>query len=157
MYFIGRCKITRHYTKISLTWLLLGIILIQHYELPHISEIFSYFTSSGIILYPTDTVKYLGVIISSYQSRSPHIGTLVSRARSVASWVLLSVLKTRARPTMLTLYKSLVWSHLEYFCPLWNPTKIGDIQQLKSVHCSKNVHISHIWGEGSSTWTTGKD
>ena len=77
------------------------------YELPHISELFSYFTFSGITLYPTDTVKDLGVITSSDLSWSPHIGSIVSRARSVASWVL-SVFKTMARPTMLTLYKSLV-------------------------------------------------
>ena len=94
------------------------------YELPHISELLSYFTSSGITLYPTDTVEDLGVITSSDLSWSPHIGSIVSRARSVASWVL-SVFKTRARPTMLTLYKLLVRSHLEYCCPLWNPTKKG--------------------------------
>ena len=82
-------------------------------ELPHISELFSYFTSSGITLYPTDTVKDLGVITSFDLSWSPHIVIIVSQARSVASWVL-SVFKTRARPTMLTLYKSLVRSHLEY-------------------------------------------
>ena len=35
------------------------------YELPHISELSSYFTSSGITLYPTNTVKHLGVITSS--------------------------------------------------------------------------------------------
>ena len=55
MYFIGRCKITCYYTKISLTWLLTST---------HISELFSYFTSSGITLYPTDIVKDLGIITS---------------------------------------------------------------------------------------------
>ena len=102
------------------------------YELPHISELFSYFTSIGITQYPTDAVKDLGVITSSDLSWSPHIGTIVSRARSVASWVL-SASKTRARPTMLTLYKSLVRIHLEYCCHLWNPMKIGDIQQQEIV------------------------
>ena len=34
---------------------------------------------------------------------------------------------------MMTLYKSLVRSHLEYCCPLWNSSKIKDIQQLEGI------------------------
>ena len=34
---------------------------------------------------------------------------------------------------MLSLYKSLVRSHLEYCCPLWHPHKIEDIQRLEQV------------------------
>ena len=83
------------------------------HELTHISELFSYFSYSSITLYKTDTGKDLGVITSSDLSWRPHIGTIVSRARSVTSSVCRS--KTRARPTMLTLYKSFV----EYCCPLW--------------------------------------
>ena len=35
---------------------------------------------------------------------------------------------------MLTLYKSMVPSQLEYCSPLWNPFKISAIQELESVH-----------------------
>ena len=35
--------------------------------------------------------------------------------------------ENRSRKVMLTLYKSLVRSHLEYCCPLWHPDKIKDI------------------------------
>ena len=34
---------------------------------------------------------------------------------------------------MLTLYKSMVRSHLEYCCPLWHPSRVSDIELLESV------------------------
>ena len=37
---------------------------------------------------------------------------------------------------MLTLYKYMVRSRLEYCCPLWNPVKIGDIQKLENIQRS---------------------
>ena len=48
------------------------------------------------------------------------------------SWVF-SVFKTRDRTVMITLYKSLVRSLLEYCCPLWDPTKFTEIQMLEGV------------------------
>ena len=92
----------------------------------------SYTISSGDTLYPVNGLKDLGVIVSSDLSWSPHVNTIASRARSVAAWVL-SAFSARDRLTMLTLYKSLVRSHLEYCCPLWNPDKLSDIQQLEGV------------------------
>ena len=45
---------------------------------------------------------------------------------------------------MMTLYKSLVRSHLEYCCPLWNPQNRMDIQQLESVQRSFTSRISGV-------------
>ena len=70
--------------------------------------------------------------MSSDLSWSPHIATIVARSRGVASWGL-SVFKSREPEVMITLYKSLIRSHLEYCCPLWHPSKIGDIELLEGV------------------------
>jgi hypothetical protein len=113
------------------------------YELPFTIEQMTYEISSGKHLYPIQTLKDLGVIVSDNLSWTPHINTIASRARSVAAWVL-SVFKTRDRTTMLTLYKSLVRSHLEYCCPLWHPSKITDIQQLEGVQRTFTAKISGV-------------
>ena len=42
---------------------------------------------------------------------------------------------------MMTLYKSLVRSLLDYCCPLWNPTKVQDIQLIEGVQrtCTSSI------------------
>ena len=91
-----------------------------------------YEVSNGNMLYPTQTVKDLGVTVSADLSWTPHVNRIAERAGKVASWVL-SEFKTRDKATMMTIYKSLVRSHLEYCCPLWNCSKNKDIQQLEGI------------------------
>ena len=51
---------------------------------------------------------------------------------------------------MMTLYKSLVRSLLEYCCPLWNPSKITDIQLLESVQRTFTNRIAGL--QGTDYW-----
>ena len=103
----------------------------------------TYEVSSGNMLYPTQTVKDLGVTVSSDLSWTPHVNMIAERAGKVAAWVL-SAFKTRDKATMMTLYKSLVRSHLEYCCPLWNCSKNNDIQQLEGVQRTFTSRIDGI-------------
>ena len=96
------------------------------------TEWMTYHVSNGNELHPVKNLRDLGVTVSADLSWSLHIANTVSKARSKAFWIL-SVFKTRERSVMITLYKSLVRSLLEYCCPLWNPPKITDIQLLESV------------------------
>ena len=91
-----------------------------------------YQTPNNSIIKAKSLVRDLGVQLSSDYSWTPHINIMVDAARRTTSWVL-SVFSDRSPETMMTLYKSLIRSRLEYCCPLWNPHLIRDIQQIESV------------------------
>ena len=101
-------------------------------EFPFVGECFQYVTSEGCTLSPVQQLRDLGVTVSEDVSWTPHIQSISSKARQKAAWVL-SVFYTRSPEIMLTLYKSMVRSLLEFSSPLWNPTKVVDIQELESV------------------------
>ena len=118
-------------------------------ELPFVVEHYQYSVSKDTTLEPIHQLRDLGVIVSSDLSWSPHIRAIADKARQKASWVL-SVFHTRSHSIMLTLYKSMVRSLIEYCCPLWHPSKISDIQELESVQKAFTARISgmrdlHYW------------
>ena len=61
----------------------------------------------------------------------------------MAAWAL-NVFNTREAGVMVTLYKSLVRSRLEYCFPLWCPTKLGDIRALENVQRSFTSKIDGL-------------
>ena len=114
------------------------------YELPGVKyEVENIYQTSNVVLEPSKCVKDLGITISDNSSWSPHISIICDAARKKASWVL-SVFKDRSAVVMKQLYKSLIRCRLEYSCPLWNPTKISDINRLESIQRSFTAHISPV-------------
>ncbi|KAL5271503.1 hypothetical protein ACHWQZ_G001943 [Mnemiopsis leidyi] len=118
-------------------------------ELPFYVETLLYKVSGEVTLYPVEHVRDLGVVVSSDLSWSRHISNMVTKARSTLSWVF-SVFKTRDRTVMITLYKSLVRSLLEYCCPLWDPTRATEMQMLEGVQrtftsCIGGLNDMNYW------------
>ena len=109
-------------------------------QLPFLNEFGSYKLPNGDTLFPVDQLKDLGIIVSPNLSWTAHINDISSRAKNIASWVF-SVFKTREADVMCQLYKSLVRSHLEYCCPLWNPADKTGIQSLEEVQRSFTAKI----------------
>ena len=68
------------------------------------------------------------------------LNTLGSFLQSIT----LSVFKSRDRTVMLTLYKSLIRSILDYCSPLWAPVAIGQIQLVESVQRTFTSRISNM-------------
>ena len=82
-------------------------------ELPYASDMWSYHASEMLQISPVIELRDLGVMVTDDLSWGNHINTIVTRAKSISAWVL-SVFQTRDRIVLITLYKSLVRSHLEY-------------------------------------------
>ncbi|XP_068240007.1 uncharacterized protein [Palaemon carinicauda] len=93
-------------------------------QLPFTADLYQYSTSKGTLT-PSDQLKDLGVTVTSDLKWTAHIKDMANKARQKAGWVL-SVF-------LLTLYKSMVRSLLEYCCPLWNPQSVSDIEELEGV------------------------
>jgi hypothetical protein len=110
-------------------------------QLPFMTDCKEYLTSEGHAIEPKDTVRDLGVLISSNRSWSPHIEETAQSARKIASWVL-GVFRDRSPSVMMTLFKSMVRSKLEYCCPVWNPSKVQDIQALENVQRNFTRRVS---------------
>ena len=94
-----------------------------------------------LLLAPENKIRDLVVLVTPDRFWSTHIRSIVTKATKAASWYL-SVFRTGDHHTMLTLFKSLVRSHLEYCCPLWTPhNSQGDIKLLEGVQRSFTAKI----------------
>ena len=103
--------------------------------LPFYNENFKYFTSNFNILEPSSEVKDLGITFTPNLSWSVHISNIINAAKKKAGWAL-SAFRDRSPRTMLTLYKSLVRSRLEYGCPLWNGLSLSDLRAIEAIQRS---------------------
>ena len=111
-------------------------------NLPFTSEYYQYTTPNGSTITPTELVKDLGVTISSDLSWGPHIDNITDSARKMCSWIL-SVFESRDETVMMTLYKSLVRSRLEYCSALWSSGKVEDIMKIEAI---QRMFTSKIYG-----------
>ena len=128
-------------------------------ELPFPSEWLEYNTSSGQVVLPSKIVKDLGVCLSNDIGWTAQVNEAVQSANKMANWVL-SVFSTRSESVMLTLFRSLVRSRLEYSCPVWNPSLLGDMKKLESTVNTACLHSpyqrlprSMLLGWAEKTWS----
>ena len=103
----------------------------------------AYTSSAGAFIEASRNIRDLGIDFAEDLNWSNHIRALAANATSMSAWVL-NVFSTREPYVMVTLYKSLVRSRLEYCSPLWNPTKLGDIRALENVQRSFTSKIDGL-------------
>ena len=106
----------------------------------------SYALPNNVTLIASDTVVDLGISISNNFSFDTHICQISKKAHLKCNWIL-SVFQTRDPAHMMTLFKSLVLSIVEYCSPLWSPDNINEISMLESVQrrfTSKIYSFEHL-------------
>ena len=91
-----------------------------------------YRTMSGDQITVVNNAKDLGVTMSCDGTFRQHIYNLTDTGLKLAGWVL-RTFRTRHKVPMLTLWKSLILSKLDYCSQLWNPSQTGEIQALEQV------------------------
>ena len=74
-----------------------------------------------------------------------HISNLVKRTKHLTGWIL-RTFSSRDKLTMLTLFKALVMSRLDYGCQLWSPYLIKHINMVEKVQRSFTRFISGMAG-----------
>ena len=89
--------------------------------------------------------KYLGVLLCSNLSWSPHIKSVCSKSRKVLGTIFRHFYQFSSPKTLLCLYRALVLPHLSYCSSVWSPpVSSGDSRSLEKVQffalklCSKN-------------------
>ena len=97
-----------------------------------------------------ESYKYLGVVISSDLSWTPHIQQICMKARKILGLLYRNLAKYASESsTILKMYKALVRPHLEYAAQVWSPYTVKDVQILEKVQkfalriCSRNYHLCY--------------
>ena len=109
----------------------------------------SYQLSSGQKIPNSKVVKDLGVTIDESLRWSSHITEVTKQASQTSAWVL-RTFSTRESLPLMTLYKSLVRSKMDYCCPVWFPTTKEEISALEGIQRSFTSRIQSL--KGFSYW-----
>ena len=115
---------------------------------------YSHHSSSSLNVYTSsrfDIINYsskildLGINVSSDCSFDFHISNLAKITKHLTGWML-STFSSRNKLPMLTLFKALVMSRLDYGCQLWSPYLIKHINLVENVQRSFTRFISGMKG-----------
>ena len=95
----------------------------------------TYKLSDGTIINEMKETKDLGVVMSNDAKFTKHITNLVSNCKKTISMIF-RTFKTRNDQIMLTLYKSLVLSKVDYCSVLWCPNDLSDLRMLEGIQAN---------------------
>ena len=80
-----------------------------------------------------DCYRYLGVLLTSDLSWSPHVTNICTKARRVLGLLYRRFYGSTSQDSLKQLYLSLVRPHMEYACQVWDPHLAGDKKAIECV------------------------
>ena len=92
----------------------------------------------------SSNVQDLGITMSSDCTFNVHINSLSKCCKNLTGWILRTFI-SRDKLTMLTLFKALVLSRLDYGSQLWSPHKICQINQIEKIQRAFTKHITGMY------------
>ena len=107
---------------------------------------FVYKSPDGSIIEEKKDLRDLGVQLSSDLSFSIHIQNTVASANQLIGWAM-RTFRRRSRLVMMTIWKSLIQSKLDYCSQLWSPVDQLSISKLESVQRHFTSQISGLDGQ----------
>ena len=108
------------------------------------ANVHAYISPEMNLIDHVDHLKDLGIVMSSNCSFEQHIIELRKRCSSLCGWIL-RTFSSREPLLMMTLFKSLVLSRLDYGSQLWSPTKINQINMIEKVQRAFTKHVSGLY------------
>ena len=106
---------------------------------------FSYTSPDGTRIEEKEHLRDLGVEMTNDLTFSVHITNTVSAANRLVGWTL-RTFRRRSRMVMMTIWKSLIQTKLDYTSQLWSPANQGSINELESVARHFTAHIDGMDG-----------
>ena len=91
-----------------------------------------YTSPSGAVIEVKQAVKDLGLYMEGNAKFKKHIEYVMSSGKRLSGWAL-RVFHTKDTNSLITLYKALVLTKMEYACIIWSPTDAHSINHLENV------------------------
>ena len=99
------------------------------------APVFQYLSPDQSAIEKKDSLRDLGIMVSSDLSFNLQIEKAVTSASQMVGWAIRSF-RSRGSHILLTILKSLVQPHLDYCCQLWCPTAQYQINRIEKVQKS---------------------
>ena len=107
----------------------------------------AYISPEMNLIAQNEHIKDLGVFMSADCSFDHHISVISKKCSSIgciAGWIL-QTFTSRDRTPMLTLFKNIVLSRVDFGCQLWSPHQAKHINSIEKVQRSFIKHISGMY------------
>ena len=93
---------------------------------------FPYTNGDGVDIEEKEFLKDLGVQMSADLTFSQHIDKLVTSCRKLSGWIM-RTFRSRHPTVMITIWKSMLQSRLDYCSQLWSPYLASEINRIEDI------------------------